>query len=119
MTVDVGFEPVPEAGPAGWLTGQVRGPEPGAREFRVRDLVPVGFQAYARVFHPTRDGAGRPVRWSEVARRTGRGGWWRTWTGCGRTWAKHGRAWRRCWRLGSWRRGRRGRSTAWTRRRTP
>ena len=36
-------------------------------------MIPTGFPAYARLFHPATDGrSGRPVRWTEVARRFGR-----------------------------------------------
>jgi hypothetical protein len=33
--------------------------------------VPKGFQAYARIFHPASDPAGRPVSWAEVAKACG------------------------------------------------
>ena len=46
-----------------------------ARETRVGSIVPEGFAAYARVFHPAElrtDREDEPVRWSEVASWTGR-----------------------------------------------
>jgi hypothetical protein len=33
--------------------------------------VPKGFEAYARVFHPARDGEGNPVSWADVAKACG------------------------------------------------
>ena len=47
----------------------------GAHEMRVGSLVPEGFAAYARVFHPAElrtDRGHEPVRWSTVASWTGR-----------------------------------------------
>ena len=38
----------------------------------VGSVVPDGFPAYARVLHPARDWDDHPVRWDEVAERTGR-----------------------------------------------
>lgn len=37
----------------------------------VTDLVPKGFEAYGRVFHPASDAEGTPTRWAEIARRCG------------------------------------------------
>lgn len=33
----------------------------------VAGQVPMGYEAYARIFHPAYDAAGSPVRWAEVA----------------------------------------------------
>lgn len=38
----------------------------------VTRTIPSGFSAYARILHPADPGSGSSVRWSEVARRTGR-----------------------------------------------
>jgi hypothetical protein len=35
-------------------------------------MVPMGYEAYARIVHPALDRDGHPVRWSEVAVYTGR-----------------------------------------------
>src|SRR5690349_7330196 len=35
-------------------------------------MVPTGYERYARILHPASDREGNPVRWSEVARFTGR-----------------------------------------------
>jgi hypothetical protein len=46
-----------------WITPRLGG------EFGAVTLeVPKGFQAYARIFHPASDPAGRPVSWAEVAK---------------------------------------------------
>lgn len=37
----------------------------------VTDLVPRGFEAYARVFHPASDAKGNPVKWADVAKKCG------------------------------------------------
>lgn len=38
----------------------------------VGGVVPTGYPAYARLLHPVDDGDGAPVRWADVAARTGR-----------------------------------------------
>lgn len=49
-----------------WITPRLGG------EFGAVTLeIPKGFQAYARIFHPASDPAGRPVRWAEVAKMCG------------------------------------------------
>lgn len=49
-----------------WITPRLGG------EFGSVTLeVPKGFQAYARIFHPASDPAGRPVSWAEVAKACG------------------------------------------------
>jgi len=53
--------------PAAWLA-----PRLGGAFGAVARTVPRGFAAYARILHPADDEDGEPVRWSEVAMRTGR-----------------------------------------------
>jgi hypothetical protein len=49
-----------------WIRPRLRG------EFGAVTLeVPKGFEAYARVFHPASDAAGKPVRWADVAKTCG------------------------------------------------
>jgi len=58
------------SGPAGWVAAGLRG-----FAGSVLSVVPAGFQAYARIFHPAqrRDGARwTPVSWAEVAEANGR-----------------------------------------------
>jgi hypothetical protein len=61
----------PQVAAAGWVTAGLRG-----RASSVASVVPVGFPAYARVFHPAqrRDSGGgwTPVAWREVAAANGR-----------------------------------------------
>lgn len=54
--------------PADWVVAGVR----PFRDNRVTSLVPQGFAAYARVFHPALDAAGAPVSWRAVAEANGR-----------------------------------------------
>jgi hypothetical protein len=59
-----------DAGPAGWVQAGLRGFGES-----VLSVVPAGFQAYARIFHPAqrRDGdTWNPVSWREVAAANGR-----------------------------------------------
>jgi hypothetical protein len=54
-----------DARPADWLVAGVRN-----FDYTVGSIVPAGFEAYARVFHPARrgvDGEHATVRWAEVA----------------------------------------------------
>ena len=63
-----GLEWVEDVSPAQWV-------EKSLSDFaKVRSLLPEGFSGYARVFHPAYldDARERPVRWSDVASRTGR-----------------------------------------------
>lgn len=48
--------------------------EPGlGGEFGAVTLqVPKGYEAYARIFHPAGRPGGKPIRWSDVAKATGR-----------------------------------------------
>jgi hypothetical protein len=64
------YATAPDAAPAGWVTAGLRG-----FASSVLSVVPVGFPAYARIFHPAqrRDGVGwKPVSWREVAAANGR-----------------------------------------------
>jgi hypothetical protein len=65
-----GYATAPDATPAGWVTAGLRG-----FAASVLSVVPVGFPAYARIFHPAqrRDGVGwKLVSWREVAAANGR-----------------------------------------------
>lgn len=67
---DFPFKPAESAEPATWLTERLQ-----TFAVNVLSIVPHGFEAYARVFHPAWQAThtGRtPLRWSEVAARTGR-----------------------------------------------
>lgn len=67
MTLD-DRDPETDLTPAAWLVA-------GVRPFRdncVMSLVPAGFEAYVRVFHPARAADGARVTWAEVARANGR-----------------------------------------------
>ena len=77
MSAERPFTPTPSSKPADWIVERLT-------DFGVSVLsvVPSGFEAYARVFHPaakmtcTADGGAeedaKPLRWSEVAELTGR-----------------------------------------------
>lgn len=60
------LEPAADAAPAAWLQDEIRD-----FDHTVGSIVPAGFEAYARVFHPawlSEPGGGEtPVRWSTVA----------------------------------------------------
>jgi hypothetical protein len=62
------YEMVPahDVSPADWVVDALQAFGGG-----VRSIVPAGFEAYARVFHPAL-GPGGPVRWSTVAEANGR-----------------------------------------------
>ena len=63
MTV---LAPAEDASPANWVVTSVT-----TFAESVNSLVPAGFEAYVRIFHPAwRDG--RPLRWSEIAAEHGR-----------------------------------------------
>jgi hypothetical protein len=66
-----GIELVTDLTPAAWIDERLmRRPGPGVR---VGDVIPTGFEAYARVFHPVRLGSPQvATRWSTIAARTGR-----------------------------------------------
>jgi hypothetical protein len=55
--------------PAAWVADRLRSPQ----ENVVGSLVPAGYQAYARLFHPAFDSrTGSTIRWEEIARRNRR-----------------------------------------------
>ena len=64
------YATAPDVAPAGWVTAGLRG-----FAASVVSVVPAGFPAYARIFHPAqrRDGVDwKPVSWREVASANGR-----------------------------------------------
>ena len=62
------YETAPDAGPASWVIAGLRGFGES-----VLSLVPEGFEAYARIFHPAgNDDSEVPVRWRDIARANGR-----------------------------------------------
>ena len=64
------YATAPDVAPAGWVTAGLRGVAGS-----VVSVVPAGFPAYARIFHPAqrRDGVDwKPVSWREVASANGR-----------------------------------------------
>lgn len=68
-------ELVDDAAPAAWVARRLAPRGPGDSVARAGRTVPMGFAAYARVFHPAyvhRPDAERPVRWAAVAARFGR-----------------------------------------------
>jgi hypothetical protein len=72
FAVPAGVELVTDVSPGAWV---VDGLMPHARstEVRVGEVVPTGFEAYARVFHPVHEEPGMtPIRWSVIAERNGR-----------------------------------------------
>lgn len=62
-----GLVHLPDVAAGAWI-----GPRLAGRGGRVHCVVPDGYPAYARIFHPAEDEAGAPVTWAEVCRRTGR-----------------------------------------------
>jgi hypothetical protein len=64
------YATAPDAAPAGWVTAGL-----GGFAASVVSVVPAGFAAYARIFHPARRRHGvdwKPVSWREVASANGR-----------------------------------------------
>jgi hypothetical protein len=64
------FTPAPDTTPAAWVLDGLRG-----FGGSVLSLVPAGFEAYVRVFHPAARVKGhelKPVRWAEIAAANGR-----------------------------------------------
>ncbi|MGH9225422.1 MAG: hypothetical protein ACRD2W_16930 [Acidimicrobiales bacterium] len=55
-----------DVSPAGWIASRLH---PSMQD--VGSVIPDGFEAYGRLFHPV-DGGGRRKRWSDVARRNQR-----------------------------------------------
>ncbi len=68
------LRPAPDASGADWLANRMENPwhrQDGS--VRVGAIIPAGFEAYARIFHPGRDRVtGQRVPWHEVAARFGR-----------------------------------------------
>ena len=66
-----GFEVMQDVTPAAWAIERL---EPMLQTQKVASVVPDGFDAYARIFHPvqrSRDGDGETVLWSDIARERG------------------------------------------------
>lgn len=62
------YETAPDAAPASWVIEGLRGFAES-----VLSVVPAGFEAYARIFHPaSRYEPEAPVRWRDIARANGR-----------------------------------------------
>ena len=67
-----GVELMRDVSPAAWVAERLL-PMDRSVGVRVGEVIPTGFDAYARIFHPASEGPGmRPVRWSELAERYGR-----------------------------------------------
>ena len=63
-----GYQSAPDAAPAAWVVDGLRGFGES-----VLSLVPEGFDAYARIFHPAGNGDPEaPVRWRDIAQANGR-----------------------------------------------
>jgi hypothetical protein len=70
--VPAGVELVTEVAMTGWIQPRLL-PIDRHLGVRVGEIIPTGFDAYARIFHPAREGdAMEPRRWSELAQRNGR-----------------------------------------------
>jgi hypothetical protein len=62
------YQSAPDAAPASWVIEGLRGFAQS-----VLSLVPEGFEAYARIFHPAGNGDPEvPVRWRDIAQANGR-----------------------------------------------
>ncbi|GAA4607811.1 hypothetical protein GCM10023195_29990 [Actinoallomurus liliacearum] len=59
--------PLTDVAPAAWIEA-----EAGDFDSGVHALLPDGFAAYARLPHPVEAADGRPLRWREIAERSGR-----------------------------------------------
>ncbi|MEV5747350.1 hypothetical protein AB0L00_05990 [Actinoallomurus sp. NPDC052308] len=59
--------PLTDVAPAAWIEAGV-----GDFDSGVHALLPAGFAAYARLPHPVEAADGRPLRWREIAERSGR-----------------------------------------------
>src|SRR6187402_2341847 len=75
--MDLPFELAPgvvfalDVSPASWIDERLL-PMDRTAGVRVGEVIPTGFEAYARVFHPARDRHdGSPIGWSEIAQRRG------------------------------------------------
>jgi hypothetical protein len=70
--VPAGVELVTDLSTADWIQPRLL-PQDRRLGVRVGEIIPTGFDAYARVFHPAREGdAMEPRRWSELAERNER-----------------------------------------------
>ena len=68
MNTECPFTPAESSEPADWLVERLSG-----SGLTVLSVVPSGFEAYARVFHPSPRGSiAKPLRWAEVAELNGR-----------------------------------------------
>src|SRR3954469_12655712 len=66
-----GVELMRDVSPAAWIPERLL-PMDRSVGVRVGDVIPTGFEAYARVFHPASEGPDfAPRRWSELATRYG------------------------------------------------
>jgi hypothetical protein len=63
--------PAPDTSPASWLAERLMPWPDQEGGVRVGAIVPTGFEAYARIFHPA-ESEGKLVRWADVAAFTGR-----------------------------------------------
>jgi hypothetical protein len=62
------MRPLPrDVAPASWIAGRLH-----AFGRDIRSVIPEGYAAYARVFHPVTTSRWRRERWTEIARRNGR-----------------------------------------------
>jgi hypothetical protein len=61
-----GLERVADVSVGDWIAARISG-----FGSRVCNVVPTGFDAYARVLHPAQDELGHPVTWAEACQRTG------------------------------------------------
>jgi hypothetical protein len=72
FVVPDGVQLVLDVEPAGWVLARLL-PRDRSAGVRVGEVVPTGFEAYARIFHPAREEPTMTsVRWSTLARRNGR-----------------------------------------------
>ena len=70
--VPAGVELVADLSTTDWIQPRLL-PQERSLGVRVGEIIPTGFDAYARVFHPAREGdAMEPRRWSELAERNER-----------------------------------------------
>jgi len=66
-----GVELATDVSPASWIVERLL-PMDRSAGVRVGEIIPTGFEAYARVFHPAHEQPSyEPITWSEIARRAG------------------------------------------------
>jgi hypothetical protein len=66
-----GVEVALDVSPASWVDDRLL-PTGRSAGVRVGGVIPTGFEAYARIFHPAhQEPSFEPITWSEIARRTG------------------------------------------------